>query len=216
VGLLGAVTGFGLVRRMARVVLWILVGLLVYFTVTLVQVWLTGRHDEPKDAQAIVVMGAAQYDGVPSPDLVARLDQAALLWHEGYAPLVVVTGSKEPGDRFTEAEAGARYLEVERQIPAGDIVEVGGADSWRNLADATDVLLARGDRDVLLVTDPFHEDRCLAIATTLGLRASPTPTLTSPLRGWPVVPYYLKEAAGVGLGRVIGFDHLSELHADLG
>jgi uncharacterized SAM-binding protein YcdF (DUF218 family) len=187
----------------------------VYLGVTVVQVWLTGRHYDARPAQAIVVMGSAQYNGVPSPDLAARLQEAEVLWRAHLAPLVVVTGYKEPGDAFTEAEASARYLEA-AGIPAGDIVEVGGRDSWENLSLASGVLLERGDRQVLVVTDRFHEDRSLAIATSVGLQAYPTPTSTSPIRGWSAVSYYLKEAVGVGLGRIIGFNRLSSVHSSLG
>ena len=73
----------GPVRLALKVVGLVVAGLLIYFAVTLVQVWLTSRHYDPRQAQAIVVMGAAQYDGVPSPDLRARLDEALLLYHQG-------------------------------------------------------------------------------------------------------------------------------------
>ncbi|HEY2565707.1 MAG TPA: YdcF family protein [Acidimicrobiales bacterium] len=214
-GLLATLTGISLLGKIIRLILLVVVGILVYLGVTLVQVWLTGRHYDPRSAQAIVVMGAAQYDGVPSPDLAARLNEAELLWRDHLAPLVVVTGSKEPGDVYTEAEASARYLEA-AGIPAGDISQVGGRDSWENMALASGVLLERGDRQVLVVTDRFHEDRSLAIATSVGLTGYPTPTTTSPVRGWSAVPYYLKEAVGVGLGRIIGFNHLSSVHSSLG
>jgi uncharacterized SAM-binding protein YcdF (DUF218 family) len=215
VGLLATLTGISLLGKIVRLILLVVVGILVYLGVTLVQVWLTGRHYDPRPAQAIVVMGAAQYDGVPSPDLAARLNEAELLWRDHLAPLVVVTGSKEPGDVYTEAEASARYLEA-AGIPAGDISQVGGRDSWENMALASGVLLERGDRQVLVVTDRFHEDRSLAIASSVGLTGYPTPTTTSPIRGWSAVPYYLKEAVGVGLGRIIGFNHLSSVHSSLG
>jgi uncharacterized SAM-binding protein YcdF (DUF218 family) len=215
VGLLATLTGISLLGKIVRLILLVVVGILVYLGVTLVQVWLTGRHYDTRPAQAIVVMGAAQYDGVPSPDLAARLNEAELLWRDHLAPLVVVTGSKEPGDVYTEAEASARYLEA-AGIPAGDISQVGGRDSWENMALASGVLLERGDRQVLVVTDRFHEDRSLAIASSVGLTGYPTPTTTSPIRGWSAVPYYLKEAVGVGLGRIIGFNHLSSVHSSLG
>jgi uncharacterized SAM-binding protein YcdF (DUF218 family) len=189
--------------------------LVVYLIVTAVQVWLTSRHYEPHHAGAIVVMGAAQYDGVPSPDLKSRLDEASSLWHEGYASTVMVTGGKEPGDRYTEAEASDRYL-LTVGVPGRDILEAGGKDSWENLSDAAPVLLPRGDTTVLVVTDPFHEDRSLAIASSLQLDPSPTPTHTSPIRGFSAVPYFAKETLGVAIGRVIGFDHLSDLHSSLG
>jgi len=215
VGLLATVTGVSLLRKVLRFLLVVVLVVAAYFAVTAVQVWLTGRRHEAHPAGAIVVMGAAQYDGVPSPDLAARLDEAYLLWKLGYAQVVMVTGSKEPGDQFTESEAGARYLEA-KGVPAADIEQVGGTDSWQNLSLAAPPLLAQGRGSVLLVTDPFHEDRSLAIASAVGLRASPTPTRTSPITGMAAVPYYAKETVGVGLGRIIGYNHLSELHASLG
>lgn len=198
------------IRLIFKIVGLLVLAIIVYFAVTLVQVWLTSRQYDPRPAQAIVVMGAAQYDGVPSPDLRARLDEALLLYRAGYAPLVAVTGSKEKGDQFTEAESGARYLE-DHGVPAADIVEAGGNDSWRNLADVAPELRARGVHSVLMVTDPFHEDRSMAIASDLGFTPYPTPTHTSPITGLSTVPYFLKEALGVGLGRIIGFQYLHAL-----
>jgi len=185
--------------------------IVLYFAVTLVQVWLTSRHYDPHPAQAVLVMGAAQYNGVPSPDLQARLDEALLLYQAGDAKVIVVTGSKEKGDIYTEAQAGASYLES-KGVPADDILEAGGNDSYRNISDAAPLLKARGATTVLVATDPFHEDRSMAICSELGLSPSPTPTKTSPIKGWSTVPYFLKEAVGVGLGRIVGFNHLEWLH----
>ncbi len=215
-GLIATITGWRLLRFVLRLVALVVIVILVYLIVTAVQVWLTSRRYEPHHASAIVVMGAAQYDGVPSPDLRARLDEAGLLWHQGYATTIMVTGSKEPGDRFTEAQASERYLTAVARVPATDILEAGGNDSWENLADASPTLLARGDTTVLVVTDPFHEARSLAIASSLQLKPWPTPTLTSPIHGLSSVPFFAKETVGVALGRIIGFDHLSELHSSLG
>ena len=204
-----------MVRLLLRLVGVVLAVVVAYFAVTAVQVWLTGRRYEPHQAGAIVVMGAAQYDGVPSPDLRARLDQARLLWTQHYATDIMVTGSKESGDTFTEAQASARYLEV-HGVPAADILQAGGSDSWENLAQASPILLSHGDKVILVVTDPFHEARSLAIASSVGLEPSPTPTQSYPIRGWSTVPYYAKETVGVGLGRIVGFDHLSSIHSSLG
>lgn len=197
-----------LALRIAGVVMVVIV---LYFVVTLVQVWLTSRAYDPRPAGAILVLGAAQYDGVPSPDLKARLDEALSLYRNGYAKLIVVTGSKEPGDAYTEAEAGARYLESEG-VPASDIVQAGGDNTYENIQDAAAKLSARKTRVVLVTTDPFHEDRSMAIASGLDLDPSPTPTMTSPITGWSRVPFFLKEAVGVGLGRIIGYNHLEWLH----
>jgi uncharacterized SAM-binding protein YcdF (DUF218 family) len=123
----------------------------------------------------------------------------------------MVTGSKQPGDQYTEAQASARYL-MDAGIPGRDIFESGGSDSWENLSQAAPVLLAHGDGTVLIVTDPFHEARSLAIASSVGLTPYPTPTRTSPITGVATIPYYAKETVGVALGRIIGYDHLSQLH----
>jgi uncharacterized SAM-binding protein YcdF (DUF218 family) len=198
-------------RWALRIGLAVLGVIVLYFAVTLVQVWLTSRHYDPRPAGAIVVMGAAQYNGVPSPDLRARLQQALTLYHDGYAHLVVVTGGKEPGDRYTEAQSGAMYLE-KAGVPAADVVQAGGDDSYENIADAAAKLKGHADTVVLVTTDPFHEDRSMAIASDFSLSPSPTPAQTSPITGWSTVPYFMKEAVGVGFGRIIGFNHLEWLH----
>jgi len=195
------------VRLALKIVGLLVVAIVVYFAVTLVQVWLTSLVYAPQRADAIVVMGAAQYDGVPSPDLEARLHEALLLYRRGYAPLIAVTGSKQPGDVYTEAESGAAYLEA-HGVPAHRILEAGGNDSWFNLADLAPELRDRGVHSILMVTDPFHEDRSMAIASDLGFTPHPTPTQTSPITGFSTVPYFLKEALGVGLGRIMGFQNL--------
>jgi uncharacterized SAM-binding protein YcdF (DUF218 family) len=208
-------TRVGPLRRLLRLAAVVLAVVAAYLAVTALQVWLTGRRYEPRPAGAIVVMGAAQYNGVPSPDLAARLKQADILWRDHYATRVMVTGSKERGDRYTEAEASARYL-VAAGIPERDILESGGSDSWENLAQAAPVLRARGERTVLIVSDPFHEARSLAIATDVGLNPYPAPTQHSPITGASAVPYYAKETVGVAVGRIIGFDRLSSLHTSFG
>ena len=215
-GLIATITGWRLLRFVLRMLALVVLVLVVYLAVTAVQVWLTSRRYQPRPAGAIVVMGAAQYDGVPSPDLRARLDEAGLLWHERYATTIMVTGAKRPGDQFTEAQAGKRYLTTVAGVPARDVLEAGGSDSWGNLANAAPVLLARGDTTVLVVTDPFHEARSLAIASSLHLDPWPTPTRTSPITGMATVPYFAKETVGVALGRIIGFDHLTAVHSSLG
>jgi len=201
-----------MLRLLLKLLKWLLIAVVVYLVVTAWQVWRTGQQYAPQAAGAIVVMGAAQYNGVPSPDLQARLEQAALLWHQRYSSTIVVTGSKEPGDTYTEAEAGARYLESVG-IPARDILQAGGRDSWENLSDAAQLLIPRGETDVLIVTDKFHEDRSMAIASSVGLTPHPTPTQTSPIHGLSAVPYYAKETVGVAIGRIIGFQNLDSIHS---
>ena len=196
--------------KLVRIVLLVLVVVVGYLAVTAVQVWLTSRHSEASPEQAIVVMGAAQYDGVPSPDLAGRLEEVDDLWRRHLVPLIVTTGYKEPGDQFTESETSERWL-VARGVPASAIIEVGGDDSWANLSDAAAALHRRGLDRVLIVTDGFHEDRSLAIATNVGLTAWPVPATSSPIRGWSTVPYFAKETLGVALGRIVGYQRLHRL-----
>lgn len=199
------------IRWALRIAALVLAVIVVYFGVTLVQVWLTSRHYDPHPAGAILVMGAAQDNCTPTLDLRARLDQALELYRQGYAHLIVLTGSKEPGDKCTEAQSGAMYL-TDKGVPASAILEVGGNDSYKNIEDAAPVLKAHDATRVLVTTDPFHEDRSMAIASGFSLAPSPTPTQSSPITGWSTVPYFAKETVGVGLGRIIGFNHLEWLH----
>jgi len=201
-----------MLRLLLRLVKYLLIAVLVYIGVTAWQVWRTGQQYAPQATGAIVVMGAAQYNGVPSPDLRARLEQAALLWHQHYSSTIVVTGSKEPGDNYTEAEAGERYLRSVG-VPAADILQAGGRNSWQNLEDASQLLIPRGDTDVLIVTDKFHVARSMAIASSVGLTPHPTPAQDSPINGLAALPYYAKETVGVAIGRIIGFDNLGSIHS---
>ena len=157
--------------RAVRAVLLVLAVAAGYYLISLYQVWSTGRSDQARPVDAIVVMGAAQYDGRPSPQLAARLDHVAELWPQGLAPMVVVTGGNQPGDRFTEAEASAAYLE-ERGVPADAIVQEGeGRTSYESLQGVARLLGERGLDSVLIVTDPFHSLRSRLIAQDAGLEA---------------------------------------------
>ena len=138
--------------------------LVVYFAVSLVQVWLTSRQYDPHAADAIMVMGAAQYNGVPSPDLAARLNEALKLFDNKDSRLIMLTGGKEKGDVYTESEAGTTYLH-DRGVPLADILQAGGNTTYQNVADAAPELLARHATTVLVTTDPFHEDRSMAISS---------------------------------------------------
>lgn len=198
-------------RRVVGGVLIVLLALAVYYLVSLYQVWSVGRADEREPVDAIVVMGAAQYDGRPSPQLAERLDHVVTLWPEGLAPLVVVTGGNIPGDRFTEAEASANYL-VERGVPADAILmESQGSSSFESLAAVAALLGARGLDEVLIVTDPYHALRSRETAEEVGLTARVSSTDTSVVTGSESLARHLEEAAGVAVGRVIGFGRLADL-----
>ncbi len=182
-----------------------------YYCVNLFQVWSVGNSDQARPVDAIVVLGAAQYDGRPSPQLRARLDHAVELWKRGVAPLVVVTGGNQPGDRFTEASASASYLSQHGVTSAAILQENRGHSSWESLVGVARLLNERDASRVLLVSDPFHSLRIRLVAQELGLTAYVSPTRTSPVRGATAVMKELKEAVGLSVGRVIGFKRLFSL-----
>ncbi|MSO18499.1 MAG: YdcF family protein, partial [Acidimicrobiia bacterium] len=142
----------------------------------------------------------------PSPVFAARLDHALELWKKGVAPLIVVTGGKQPGDRFTEASSGANYL-LARGVPDSAILrETTSRNSWESLAAAARFLKADGISRVTLVSDPFHMLRAQLIAQDLGLEATTSSTQSSPISGIDEITRYFFEAARVSVGRVFGFD----------
>jgi uncharacterized SAM-binding protein YcdF (DUF218 family) len=186
-------------------VVGLLAAVVLYLGVTFVQVWRAARADQARPADAIVVFGTAQYNGVPSPVLAARLDHAIELYKKDLAPVIVVTGGNQPGDQFTEATASANYL-IQRGIPDKDVLrEVSGTSSWQSLAAAANFLDDRQITDVLLVSDPFHSLRIRAMASELGLEGHSSPTRTSPIRGITEARYMARETVAVAVGRIVGF-----------
>ena len=150
-------------RAHGRRVVPIVVGLAVlgisYVGFTFWQVWHAARTDSPRVSDAIVVLGAAQYDGRPSPVLQARLDTALDLYRRGVAPLIVTTGANQEGDRFTEADTGVAYL-VERGVPRAALLSVPvGRNTWEELSATAD-----GYEALHLSLDvQGHEDQVLAL-----------------------------------------------------
>jgi len=184
----------------------------LYFAVTLGQVWWASRQDHARPAQAIVVLGAAQYNGRPSAVLRARLDHALDLWRRKLAPVIVVTGGRQPGDRVTEAAAAAEYL-LGKGVPDASILrEVSGTSSWQSLASAAAFLKARGIVEVLLVSDPFHALRIGGIAGELNLHAHTSPTRTSPIRGFDALVRMGREAVAVSIARIVGYRTEAGVH----
>jgi vancomycin permeability regulator SanA len=193
------------VKLAVKVAVALLAAVVLYLSVTFVQVWRAARHDQARPAEAIVVFGTAQYNGVPSPVLAARLDHAIELYEKDLAPVIVVTGGNQPGDQFTEATASANYL-IQRGVPDEDVLrEVSGTSSWQSLAAAANFLDDRDITEVLLVSDPFHSLRIRAMASELGLDAHSSPTKTSPIRGMTEARYMARETVAVAVGRIVGF-----------
>lgn len=178
----------------------------VYLVVTFLQVWWMSNRDGAREADVALVMGAAQYDGRPSAVLEERLQHALELYETDLVDGIVVTGGKQEGDRFTEADASARYLRA-RGVPDEDLIlEVQGTNSWESLAASARILRSRELTDVLLVTDGYHALRVRAIAEELGLRAS-----VSPSHRGGSVRQLVQESGAVAVGRVVGFRRLVQI-----
>ena len=194
------------IKLVFRIISLIVTVIVVYFAVTFVQVWLTGHQHSSSHAQAILIFGTAEDNGVPSPELQARLDHALTLWNDHRAPWIVVTGGKRPGDVFTESGVSATYL-IAHGVPATDILRGYGSDTWQNVATALPAMQRHHIVTVLTVTDPFHEDRAMAISSSQGLTPFPSPVDDRSMSTWT---YYFKETFEVGVGRIIGFQRLSQ------
>ncbi|QXC63059.1 YdcF family protein [Aquihabitans sp. G128] len=199
-------------RRRRWVPRWLLVPVVLVLAValyvggTFVQVWQASGRDAQRRAEAIVVLGAAQYDGRPSPALKNRLDHALTLYRRGLAPMVVVTGGRQTGDRFTEATAGYNYLR-DHGVPDRAIrKEVQGRTTYESLAAVARFLAAEDVDDVVLVSGPAHSKRLSGIASQVGLHAA-----ISPADGSPDGRSLIRETVAVSAGRLIGYRRLERL-----
>ena len=202
------VVGSGL-RPWARGVLRYLAGAVVVgslvtvgVAVRVVQVGLT---DQREPADAIVVLGAAQYNGTPSPVYQARLDHAAELYRAGVADQILTIGGGQPGDVTTEGEAGRQAL-IDAGIPADSVTAVGvGNDTLVSLRAAAQVLDRNGWSSIVLVTDPWHAHRSQVMARDLGLQAQVSSVDEGPASRRAVIPaYVLRETAGTLFYLVVG------------
>lgn len=164
-----------------------------------VMVW--GARDKAQSADAIVVLGAAQYVGRPSPVLRARLDHALDLWHQGLAPWLIFTGGTGAGDTTSEAAVSRTYA-LRHGVPDTVILmENEGRTTRESFAAVAAIMRARQLRTAILVSDPFHMLRLRVLSRQYGVRAFTPPTKTSPIsanRG-RALGYVLSESIKVPL-----------------
>lgn len=176
--------------------------------VTGLAVWRAAHEDDAAwvaRVDAILVLGAAQYDGRPSPVFAGRLDHALLLYRQGRADRVVVLGGGRPGDRTTEAEAGRAYL-IARGVPAGAVVaEPVGRTTLESLRAAARYMRREGLETAFLVSDPWHNLRVERMAHDLGIRAYASATWHSAARTeWTRLEGYLRETLAYLSYRLLG------------
>lgn len=169
-------------RRVFRALVLAVLLLVAGWGVVVFAVANVGAGDRAAPADAIAVLGAAQYNGRPSPVFRARLDHAASLYRRGLAPVVLVTGGVGARDTLSEADVGRRYL-LGLGIPADSAVALrAGADTYASMAEVGGWFSQRGSRRVILVSDGFHLLRLRIIATGLGLTPLTSPAMDSPIR----------------------------------
>ncbi|HXU84681.1 MAG TPA: YdcF family protein [Verrucomicrobiae bacterium] len=169
-----------MIHNLVRLALAAIVGGVLVLAWTSYRIWDVGQHDDQRTADAIVVLGAAQYNGRLSAILKARLEHAIDLYENGLAPYLVVTGGKADGDTTTEA-ASARAFAIQRGVPAAAILgEDQGRTTLESLEGVARVMDDHRLSSALFVSDRSHMLRVLRIARDLGIAAYGSPTATSP------------------------------------
>lgn len=164
-------------------------GLLVSTLLTFVLVWAVavlavlgwGSFDNAISADAIVVLGAAQYSGKPSPVLKARLDHALDLWQHGLSHRLILTGGKGTGDTTSEAAVGRVYAQKHGVPDSAILMETGGRTTRESMQTVAEIMGSKGLRSAILVSDPFHMLRLWIIAKRFGIIPYTSPTQTSPI-----------------------------------
>ncbi len=143
-------------------------------------IWWNARQDSRPSSDAIVVLGTAQYNGVPSSIFEARLEHAIALYQDGVAPVIVTVGGKVDGDEFTEAEAGRAYL-ADAGVPVDALLAVEeGVDTLQSMRVVAAAFAERGWQSAVLVTDPWHAMRAQRMAEDSGMEAESSPTRQGP------------------------------------
>jgi uncharacterized SAM-binding protein YcdF (DUF218 family) len=189
-----------------RVVLAAVLAFVLLVGSTALAIWWTARQDSRPPVDAIVVLGSAQYNGVPSSIFEARLEHARKLYEDGVAPVVVTVGGKKAGDQFTEAEAGRDYL-ARSGVPADGLLAVPeGVDTLESMRSVATTFQEHGWRSAVLVTDPWHAMRAERMAEDAGIEAASSPTRQGPAVQTRTTQfrYIMRETAAYLLYRATG------------
>lgn len=168
-------------RDLGRVILLGCLGLAVIAGYATYRIWAQGQLDQERPADAIVVMGAAQYDGRPSPIFAARLDHAVSLYLDGVAPVLVMTGGKADGDRTTEAASGRAYAIARGVPPDAILMEDRSRTTQESIRSVSALLRKERLATAVFVSDRPHMLRVLRMARDEGVDAWGSPTTTSPI-----------------------------------
>lgn len=196
-------------KRLVAGIAFVAVLVAMYVSATMYQVWKLSSVDDAAEVgagpyDAIVVLGAAQYNGEPSPVFANRLDRAHELYDDGFSDTIITTGSKQAGDAYTEGYAGFEYLR-DQGVPEDAIqVIVDGTNTWEELSATAAVMEGLERTSVLMVSDPYHNYRLARIADEVGLEPHVAPTDTD-----STMNDYVRETVANSIGQITGFRRLS-------
>ena len=169
------------VKALGRLIASILLTIIGLWAASMAAVLLFSWMDQARPAESIVVLGAAQYDGRPSPVLRARLDHGIDLWNRGMGKVLVFTGGRGYGDTTSEADVGRSYARKHGVPDTAILLENKGRTTRESMLGVADLLEQRGMKTAILVSDPFHMLRLSIIGRRFGLTPYTSPTRTSPI-----------------------------------
>lgn len=166
-------------KRNIFFILFFLMASIVYPIALGIIIYQTGLRDECIQSDVIIVMGAAHYNGKPSPVQLGRLEHAVALYKGGVASKLLFTGGKKRGDIDTEAETAKKYA-INAGIPSsGILTENTGLTTVQSMQNALDIMHDNNYNSAILVSDPFHMYRLKRIAQDIGMNAVLSPTAYS-------------------------------------
>jgi len=189
-------------RPLVVAVLVCAAALAVYFLAVYFQVWRQATREEAAPADAIVVFGAAEYRGHPSPVLKARLDHALDLYHKGLAARIITTGGHGGDRQFTEGDVGRNYL-AKNNIPSEMIVvDNEGYTTMESATAVAEIMDRMRMTSCIVVSDGYHIFRVKKMLESRGIRALGSPRSpgadSAARRSW----YYARQALGYILWRL--------------
>jgi uncharacterized SAM-binding protein YcdF (DUF218 family) len=178
------------------------VGILAYLISVSIRIGKQSVHDETHPADVIIVMGAAEYSGKPSPVLRSRLDHALNLWKHSLAPFVMTTGGPGGDPIFTEGDVGRSYLMDRGVPPQAVIVEAEGETTMQSISAASEIMRRMGLSSCILVSDGYHIFRAKRMLQYRGIRVYGSPRQSIPVskaREWAL---YFRQAVGFALWKI--------------
>lgn len=168
-------------KAIGRIIASTFLGVVLFWAGWMGAVVLWSAIDQVQPAGSIVVLGAAQYDGKPSPVLRARLDHGIDLWNRGMGKVLVFTGGQAYGDTTSEAEVGSIYAQKHGVPDTAILLEKKGRTTRESMLGVAEILATRGITSAILVSDPFHMLRLSITGRRFGLTTYTSPTRTSPI-----------------------------------